>query len=467
METLGRIRLFALAVLLLPLLLGQALAGVKIQDVRSPAGITAWLVEDYTVPIVTVRFAFRGGSTQDPAGKEGLAELMSALFDEGAGDLDSDAFQTDLDNAGAEMRFSAGGDMMSGSMRMLADNQDKAFSLLALAINSPRFDAAPVERIRAQMLSGLIAAERDPNTEAGLKWAKALYGDHPYGRPSDGTKETLAAITADDLRARHKALFARKNLTVAVVGAIDAETLKRRLDQLFADLPAEPSLTPVAATAPKLGQEVRVVYDLPQTTLRLTYPGVARKDPQFFAAYLMNHILGGGTFSSRLFEEVRERRGLAYGVSSSLVDRDYANWLSIGTATRSDRAAETLGVIRDVVRRMAGEGPTDAELADAKRFVTGSYALNNLDSSSAIASTLIALQTDDLGIDYMDRRAGLIEAVTLDQVKAVAKRLLSADPALLVVGPAADGSGRAPAAPAASDPAAPPAPGETAPDGKE
>lgn len=464
MEALQRIRLFAVALVVLPLLLANASAGVKIQDVTSPAGVRAWLVEDYTVPIVTVRFAFRGGSTQDPAGKEGLAELMSALFDEGAGDLDSDAFQTDLDNAGAEMRFSAGGDSMSGSMRMLADNQDEAFALLALAINSPRFDAAPVERLRAQILSGLIAGERDPNTEAGLKWAKALYGDHPYGRPGGGTKESVAAISADDLRARHKALFARGNLTVAVVGAIDAEALKRRLDQLFAALPAQPELTPVAATAPKLGQEVRVVYDLPQTTLRLTYPGMARDDPQFFAAYLMNHILGGGTFSSRLFDEVREKRGLAYGISSSLVDRDYANWLSIGTATRSDRAAETLGVIRDVVRRMAEEGPTDAELADAKRYVVGSYALNNLDSSSAIASTLIALQTDELGIDYMDRRAGLIEAVTLDEVKAAAKKLLSAGPALLVVGPAADGSGKAPAV---SDPAVPPAAdGEAAPGSK-
>lgn len=455
-QALGRIRLLAPALLLLPFLAGQAPAGVKIQDVTSPAGIKAWLVEDYTVPIVTVRFSFAGGSAQDPVGKEGLADFMSSLLDEGAGDLDSDAFQTDLDNAGADMRFDAGGDMMSGSMRMLADNQDEAFALLALAVNAPRFDSAPVERIRAQILSGLVARERDPNAEAGRKWAEALYGDHPYGRPSDGTKETIAAITTDDLRARHKALFARGNLTVAVVGAIDAETLKRRLDQLFAALPAEPALTPVADTAPKLGQEVRVVYDLPQTTLRLTYPGIPRQDPQFFAAFLMNHILGGGTFSSRLFEEVREKRGLAYGVNSSLVDRDHANWLSIGTATRSDRAVETLGVIRDVVRRMAQEGPTEAELADAKRYVTGSYALNNLDSSSAIASTLIALQVDMLGIDYMERRAGLIAAVTLDEVKAAAKTLLTAEPALLIVGPAADGETGA--RPAVQDPAILPSP---------
>ncbi len=417
-----------------------AQAEVAIQEVKSEKGVTAWLVEDYSVPIVTIRFSFRSGTTQDPNGKEGLSELMSGLFDEGAGEFDSDTFQTKLDDAGAEMRFGAARDTIFGSMRMLAEKKDEAFALLRLAVEQPRFDAAPIDRIRAQMVSGIVANQRDPETAAQVKWAEALYGNHPYARPDEGTEKSLAAITADDLRAYHGRVFARDNLNVAIVGAIDAETAKRELDRLFGGLPEKSGLQPVEKVDLKLGQEVRVDYALPQTSLQLAYPGVPRDAPDFFAAFLMNHILGGGTFTSRLFDEVREKRGLAYGVNSSLVTHEYASGLVISTATRSDRAAETLAVIRDMVRKMAEEGPTEAELAAAKKYIIGSYALNNLDSSSAIAATLLSLQKEKLGIDYIDRRPALIEAVTLDQVKAAARKLLTADPAVLVIGPASEGS---------------------------
>ncbi|MCX7304609.1 MAG: pitrilysin family protein [Hyphomicrobiales bacterium] len=413
-----------------------AAADVAIQKVTSDKGITAWLVEDYSVPIVAISFSFSGGNTQDPPGKEGLSELMTGLFDEGAGDLDSEGFQVKLDEAGAEMRFGAGRDTIYGSMRMLAEKTDDALGLLQLAVEKPRFDAAPVDRIRSQMVAGIVASAKDPDTEAQVKWAEALYGVHPYARPDEGTEKSLATITSDDLRAYHKAVFARDTLKVAVVGAIDAETLKRKLDELFGDLPAQSKLRSVTDVDLKLDQEIRVDYDLSQTSLQLAYPGVSRDAPDFFAAYLMNHILGGGTFTSRLFDEVREKRGLAYSVSSSLVTNKYSSGLVISTGTRSDRAPETLKVVRDVVRRMAEEGPTEAELAAAKKYVIGSYALNNLDSSTAIAATLLSLQEQDLGIDYMQRREALIDAVTLEQVKAAGRKLLVAEPAVLVVGPA-------------------------------
>ncbi|WP_047149058.1 pitrilysin family protein [Aquamicrobium sp. LC103] len=432
-----------LALLLLPLALFSMLlaiparAAVEIQEVVSDKGITAWLVEDYTVPIVTIRFAFEGGSTQDPAGREGIANLMTGLFDEGAGELDSDAFQERLDEVGADMRFNAGRDAIYGSMRMLAEERGAAFELLQLAVDSPRFDQAPVDRIRSQILTGILADERDPQSQGRQEFAKALYGDHPYARRSDGTPDTLKAITLDDLHAQHDRLFARSNLHVAVVGAIDAEALKTELDRVFGNLPEKDGRTPVNEADLKLDQQVAYNYPLPQASLQLVYPGVKRDDPQFFAAYLMNHILGGGTFSSRLFNEVREKRGLAYGVGSALHNSDYASTLVIGTSTRSDRAAETLELIRAEIRRMAEEGPTPEELAGAKTFVIGAYPINNLDSSSAIARTLVELQKDDLGIDYIDRRADLINAVTLDEVKAAAQRLLTSEPASLIIGPEA------------------------------
>lgn len=438
----GRLTISALAVafaayFLILSALQPARAAVDIQEVKSDGGITAWLVEDYTIPLIAIRFSFEGGTTQDPAGKEGLVNLMSGLFDEGAGDLDSDAFQLALDDAGAEMRFGAGPDAMSGAMRMLSDKRDEALHLLNLAINQPRFDQAPIDRIRSQVIAGIAARARDPERMAGIAFAKALYGDHPYGRRAEGTPETLATVTADDLRAVHKRIFARDNLKIGVVGAIDAATLRGVLDRLFGSLPAKAELTDVPHVTPKLDQVVRIDYPLPQTTIQLAYPGIERKDPEFFAAYLMNYTLGGSTFTSRLFSEVRDKRGLAYGVDSSLTNQRHAESLVIGTGTASERATETLGVIRDVVKRLAEEGPTDAELEGAKRYLVGSYAINNLDSSAAIAETLVQLQIEDLGKDYIERRPEMINSVTREQAAAAARRLLSAEPAVLILGPAA------------------------------
>jgi zinc protease len=419
-----------------------ARAAVNIQEVKSDSGVSAWLVEDYSVPIIAIQFVFDGGNSQDPAGKEGLVNLMTGLFDEGAGDMDSEAFQIALDDAGAEMRFNQTRDGTYGAMRMLADRKDEAFELLRLAVQKPRFDQDPIDRIRGQILTGILAGERDPNTVAGTKWAEALYPGHPYSRPDEGTKESIATITADDLRAFHKANFARSGLHVAVVGAIDAQTLKSQLDRLFGDLPGKQMLRPVPDVDPKLGQEMQVNYDQPQTTLQMAYPGIKRSAPDFYAAALMNQRLGGGTFTSRLFKEVREKRGLAYSVNSGLANRVHASSLVIATATRSDRAAETLSVINEVVKRLAEEGPTEQELASAKEYLIGSYAINNLDSSGAIAGTLLGLQLDELGIDYIQKREAYLGAVTLDQVKAVASKVLSTEPAIMVVGPALPDGGK-------------------------
>ncbi len=408
---------------------------ITIQAVRSPAGVTAWLVEDYTVPIISMRFAFDGGSAQDPAGKEGLSNLMTGLFDEGAGDLDAETFQDRLDVAAAEMSFSASGDSISGSIRMLADTRNEAISLLALAVNKPRFDEAPFQRIRAQIISGIRAGEKRPETIAGQKWAVALYGDHPYARDNEGTPETLEKVTRDDLRALHGRVFAHGNLHVGVVGAINAGDLAKILDQVFGDLPEKPQLTPVADVEPALGQTVSVDFPQPQTSLRLAYPGLYRDDPRFFSAYLMNHILGGGSFSSRLYDEVREKRGLVYGIGSYLATWEHSASLGISTSTRSDRAAETLHIVRAEVSKMATVGPTEDELARAKKYVLGAYAINNLDSSAAIARTLVGLQQEKLGIDYIDRRERLIADVTLSQVRDIARELLSAEPAVMAVGP--------------------------------
>lgn len=420
----------ALAALLVPL---PAFA-LDIQEVTSPKGIKAWLVEDKSVPLISVRFSFKGGSVQDDQGKEGLANLMSGLFDEGAGDMPSDAYQERLDNIGAEMSFSASRDNISGGMRMLKENSSAAFNMLALAIQKPRFDQDAVDRIRGQIIAGIQASKNDPNTIAAQKFAEVLYGKHPYARREEGTEQSLQAITREDLLQAHKKLFAKDNLKIGVVGAISAQELAPLLDKLFGDLQDKAELKPVAPAKLALGATTSVAYDLPQTMITLVYPGVKRSDKDFFAAYLMNQVLGDG-FTSRLYNEVREKRGLAYTVGSALITRDYANSLNISTGTRPDRAQQSLDVIRAEVVRMAKSGVTDQELAAAKSFAIGSYAINNLDSSMAVARTLVGLQQYDLGRDYINRRADLINAVTKEDVQAVAAKLFKADPAILVVGP--------------------------------
>ena len=419
-----------------------AAAAVKIQTVTSDKGITAWLVEDYAVPLVTIRFAFDGGSAQEPVGKEGMANLLAGLFDEGAGDLDSEAFQTKLDDVGAEMSFNASRDTISGSMRMLAEKKDDAFALLDLAVSRPRFDAPAVNRIRRQLVADIQSKARDPNYLAQARWLRALYGDHPYGRQDDGTSQTLGSVTQSDLQAFHKALFARNNLHVAVVGAIDAATLKTQLDALFGDLPPKADLKPVPDVKMALGQVIAVPYEQAETSIALAYPGIKRDDPGYFAAYLMNQVLGGSDFTSRLFQEVREKRGLTYGVTSALVNYVHADGLVVSTSTRPQKAGEALTVMDTVTAALAAQGPTQAELDAAKRDVIGSYAIGNLNSSVSIASTLLGLQINHLGIDYIERREALINAVTLDDVKAAASRLLTTKPAILVVGPKAEDLGK-------------------------
>ncbi|WP_085032640.1 M16 family metallopeptidase [Ensifer aridi] len=434
-QPIGATLIVVMAYLMVGLAAMPALAGMAIEEVKTSSGIKAWLVQDYSLPIITIRFAFRGGSAQDPSGKEGLVNLLTGLFEEGAGDLDSDAFQERLDDAGAEMFFEAGPDAVYGYIRVLADRKDDAFELLRLAVEQPRFDQAPVDRIRAQIVSGILAQANDPEMAAHVAWMKAIYGDHPYSRRPEGSEQTLAAVKTSDLKALHKRILARSNLAIAAVGAIDPGTLKRDLDQIFGGLPATSSLTPVADTVPKLGRAIRVPYDLPQEQLSLAYPGISRKDPQFFAVYLMNQILGGHSFTSRLWNEVREKRGLAYGIHTTLVNNDHASAIVINTGTRPDRAAATLSLIRAEVRRMSEEGVSEDELKAAKKKLIGGYAIENLNSSSAIAATLVEIQLGDRGINYIERRKQLIQAVTVEDVRAVAKRLLSADPTVMIVGP--------------------------------
>jgi zinc protease len=405
-----------------------------IERVVSSGGIEAWLVHEPAVPLIAVDFAFAGGAAQDPPGKAGTARLVASLLDDGVGPFDSKVFHERLEHKAIELGFSTDRDSLRGSLRTLTENRDEAFEDLRLALTAPRFDSPDVELNRAQILSALRRATTSPSDLANERWWQVAFAGHPYGRPANGTLESVPTITVDDLKTYTRRVLARDQLKIAVVGDIDAEAVKAMLDRVFGALPQKPELAPIEAASPQgIGRRIVINLDVPQAVVEFGGAGIPRKDPDFMAAYIVNHILGGGAFSSRLYQEVREKRGLAYSVSDSLLWYDHTALFLGATATRADRTGETLDLIDKEIHRLAENGPTADELAKAKAYLNSSFALN-LDTSSKIASLLVQLQRDDLGIDYIQRRPAMIAGVTLDDARRVAKRLLDGGMLVTVVG---------------------------------
>ncbi len=422
--TLGTLGLFANS---------SAIAATEIQEVTSPGGITAWLVEEHSLPFIVIEAAWEGGTLQDPEDKAGLAYLMAGLMNEGAGDLDSQAFQGELERLAASLSFRASRDRLSLSFKSLTENRDEAVELLRLSLTEPRFDQASIEQIRDQLKVAILRDAESPDKIAAEAWYSAALADHPYTRPSKGTLESIATIGRDDLIAHRERLFAKDNINIAVVGDIDPETLKTLLDDVFGGLSDMTPLEDVAvAEVNPLPQLQIIERNMPQSVVLFGHAGIAREDEDFIPAYVMNYILGGGGFSSRLMTEVREKRGLAYSVSTYLYPLRHAALFIGQVATENERVSESLDVIRAEIARIAEEGVTEKELADAKTYLTGSYPLR-FDTNDKIAGQLIAIQEADLGIDYIKRRNGLIEAVTQDDIKRVAERLLGSENLIVTV----------------------------------
>jgi zinc protease len=420
---------------LLPLLTALVLAcalfafsgkaeAMKIQEVKSPGGIQAWLVEEHSVPLMAMRFAFDGGgNSQDPEAKVGLASFLSTMLDEGAGDLSAKQFQEQMEELALRMSFNDGRDAFYGSFETLTENRAKAVELVSLAVTRPRFDQEAIERMRKQLLASITAASRDPTRVASEQWMALAFPNHPYGRPANGTLQSVAKITRKDLQDFHARIFAKENLRVVVVGDIDAATLGGVLDKVFGGLPAKARLTPVAKVEPSAAQKLKVIeMNVPQSVVRFGLPAMARKDPDFMPAFVLNTILGGGAFTSRLYQEVREKRGLAYGVDTSLMPLANTSLFYGGVATKNEEVRQSLDVIRAELKRITDEGPTQKELDDAKAYLTGSYALR-FDTNANIANQLLWMLVEGLGREYVDNRNALVEAVTLDDLRRAARRL--------------------------------------------
>jgi zinc protease len=401
----------------------------KILDVKivtSPGGVSAWLVEDHSLPIISLKFGFRGaGAVNDPAELQGLSIMASNTLDEGAGDYDSQKFQKTLADNSISLGYSASRDDFSGGLRTLSRNKALAFDLLRLSLTQPRFDQEAVDRMREANLSRVRSSLTDPDWVAARLMNDVAYAGHPYALNSGGTLTTLTKITPAALHDFAKQRLTRDRLVVAVVGDIKPEELAADLDTVFGKLPATGALKPVPAAQIQGGGTITLhTMDIPQTVVEMAQPGIDHKDPQFQAAQVMNYTLGGAGFGSRLMNEVREKRGLTYGIDTELVNLELAPTLMVSSATKNQTAKEVLDLVDAEWKKMRETDVTPKELSDAKAFLVGSVPMN-LSSTNSIASLMLGLELDGLPPDYLDQRQKAIQALTAKDVRAVAERILT------------------------------------------
>jgi len=399
-----------------------AQAEIPIKEVTSPGGITAWLVEDHNIPFTALEIQFKGGTSLEAPEKRGVINLMTATLEEGAGEMDSRGFAEARDALAASFSFDAGTDSVGVSAQFLTENRDQAIDLLREALVNPRFDQDAVDRVREQVLANLRANEKDPGTIASERFDVLAFGDHPYGSSGDGTIETVTALTREDVLAAHKAALTRDRVFVAAAGDITAEELGLLLDHLLGDLPATGA--PLPEKAPWLLPAGITVEDFPspQSTVFFGQQGIPRDHPDFFPAFVLNEMLGGGRFTARLMTEVREKRGLTYGIGTYIVNMDHADMLLGQFSASNDKVAEAIEVVKAEWGRIGAEGVSPEELEATKTYLTGSYPLR-FDGNGPIASILVGMQMDGMPIDYVTTRNSKVEAVTMEDIRRVAAEL--------------------------------------------
>ena len=413
---------FALTIAVLVGLAGPGNAAADIQEVTSPGGITAWLVEEDAVPFTALEIRFAGGGSLDRDGKRGAINLMVATIEEGAGDLDAQAFSIARDELAASFSFDVSRDGLSVSARFLTENRDEAIALLKMALTEPRFDQVAIDRVREQILSNIRSDLTDPNTIAGRIAGELTYGDHPYGSALDGTLESVAALSREDVLNAYRDVIVKDRVYVGAAGDISAEELAGMLDDLLGELPTGGAPLPEPAEPLATGGITVERMDIPQSVAMFGHSGIPRDDPDFFPAFVANEVFGGSGLQSRLSLEVREKRGLTYGIGSYLVNWDYSDMILGQFASANDRVGEAIDVVRTEWAKIAEEGVTEEELDAAKTYLTGAYPLR-FDSNASIAGILVGMQQDGLPIDYVETRNSKVEAVTVEDVLRVAKRL--------------------------------------------
>lgn len=407
---------------------------LTIKDVTSRKGISIWVVEDHSLPVISLRFAFSGsGSMHDTVEKQGLARLVSNTMDEGAGDMDSHAFQKTLSDHAITLRFDASRDNYSGHVKTLSKNKETAFSLLKLALTKPRFDSEPVERMRQSNLSRIRHDMTDPEWMAARLSNDIVFEGHPYALNSGGTLTSLKKITQEDLRNFVKESLTLDRLKVVVAGDVNAEDIAATIDDIFGDLPAGSSQgTSQSATVQNQGTVTLYKKDIPQSLVEISMPGIRQDHHDYAVAEVMNFIFGGAGFGSRLMDEIREKRGLTYGIYSGLSMMAETDTIEISASTKNESAAEMIALIKAEMDKMARTAPSDEEVQKAINYLIGSVPLD-MTSTDKISSILLHMTTHCIDPNYFDKRENMLRQVKPANILRLSQQYLDPKRMTIVV----------------------------------
>jgi zinc protease len=404
------------------------------REITTPYGLKAWLLEEHSLPIISLHLAFKkAGHAYDPQGKEGIARMAADLLDDGAGGLSGSDFQKRLENSAITLNFDEDDDNFYVTVKSLTENFEEALNLLNMALTAPAFDAASISRAKSRMINVLAQKNSNPETLAELRWKTAYYLNSAYAKSGDGTNDSITSITQPDLQHYVRTSFTRANMVISVAGDITGHALKALLDQSLADLPITlNTVSPIADRAANKASLLVVDKSIPQSVALFGQKGLPRSDPDFYALFVLNYILGGGSFESRLMKSVREEKGLAYSVYSFLSMSEYSGILSGYVATKNSTIYDSLAIIKAEMRRLKRSGVTEAELRDAKNYLMLSFPLK-FDKTEALAEFLTMMQLYQLGIDFLNKRNDYVENVTLADINRVAKKVLDPDQMTVVI----------------------------------
>jgi zinc protease len=420
---------------------GPAHAQLPIQHWQSSAGARVYFVASHVLPMLDVAVQFPAGSGRDAPERSGAAGLTVRLLRMGTQDMTEEQISQQLADVGAEFAQTFDFDRAGYSLRTLSAPAPRAAALgvLARMLAHPSFPDDAFERERSRVLAGLKEADAKPDSIAGREFARLVYRDHPYARRGSGTPKSLSVLTAQDLRDFHASHYQAPGAVVSIVGDVSREEAEAIAEQLTAELPRvqrpiEP-LPPVARLTEAVSKEI--AHPAGQAHIFVGAPGVRRGDPDYFPLLVGNHVLGGGGFTSRLYQEVREQRGLSYSVYSAFSPYEQAGAFQIALQTRKDQAAQALEVVRATLKRFVEQGPSEAELDGAKQNLIGGFPLR-LDSNRKILDYLTVIGFYRLPLDYLDTYARRVEAVTAAEVRAAFQRHIDPERLVTVVVGAGD-----------------------------
>lgn len=426
--------LFISLIINLTFLIGQSFSfALDVKRHVLPNGLTVLHVERHNLPIVTVTFLIKAGPFYEPAQKAGLANLTAELLTEGTKKRKAKDISEEIEFIGASLDSSAGSDFSTINLSVLKKDIDTGFEIFSDILLNPTFPEEEIKRKKDIIIGSLRQSEENPSFVVDKVFRKEVYGDHPYGRLITGTEETINSINREDIVKFHHDYYRPNNAILSIVGDVTSEELQNLIDKYLAkweksSIPAEPKVSEVA----KGKKVIQIDKDLTQANIIIGHRGIKREDPDYYAVTVMNYILGGGGFSSRLMQTVRDEMGLAYDIHSFFDSRKKGGLFSINVQTKNETANTVIEEILKELKRIKTESVSDQELDDAKAYLTGSFT-RRFDTNKKIADMLVAIEYFNLGLDYLEKYPEYIKSVTKDDIIRVAKKYLDTDNYILVV----------------------------------